>query len=107
MAFLSIHHLPGDPDELMTRKTRHMDPVVIRIAPAYGAILSVTARADDGLVTVNLWQSAQGASEFTARDEIQAAQRESGLPMPDRFERYNNVQVQQYAPTPVVGALPG
>lgn len=96
MAFLSIHHLPGDPDELLRRKRAHMDPVVDGLAPRFGALLSVTATAPDGLVTVNLWESAEGAREFTAQDEVQAAQRASELPPPDRFERYDEAVVTRY-----------
>ncbi len=97
MAFLSIHHLPGEPHELLERKRKHMDPVVKAIAPEYGAVFSVTATVEDGLITVNLWDRAEDAARFTARDDVQAAQRESGLPRPDRFERYAGVDVQRYS----------
>ncbi len=96
MAFLSIHHLAGNPDELLAQKSEHMDPVVNRIAPDYGAILSVTAKVEDGLLTINLWESATGAAEFTARNDIQAAQLVSGLPRPSRFERYDDVRIDRY-----------
>lgn len=44
MAFLSIHTMEGDPDELLERKRQHMDPVVERLAPGFGALASVTRR---------------------------------------------------------------
>jgi hypothetical protein len=38
MTFLSIHKLSGNPDDLLQRKQVHMDPVVRRVAPEFGAI---------------------------------------------------------------------
>jgi hypothetical protein len=37
-----------------------------------------------------------GAREFSAQDEVIAAQRSSGLPTPDRFERYDNADITRY-----------
>lgn len=88
MAFLSIHTMEGDPDELLARKRQHMDPVVERLAPRHGAIWSVTARTGSGIITVNLWQAPEGAARFTQEPEAQQAQRASGLPKPASFERY-------------------
>ena len=34
MAFLSIHTMEGDPDDLLARKRQHMDPVTERFADA-------------------------------------------------------------------------
>lgn len=53
MAFLSIHTMEGDPDELLERKRQHMDPVVERLAPGFGALASVTSRTEGGIITVN------------------------------------------------------
>ena len=52
MAFLSIHTMEGDPDDLLTRKQQHMDPVVERLAPAFGALASVTSRTASGICAV-------------------------------------------------------
>jgi len=79
MAFLSIHTMEGDPDDLLARKRRHMDPVVERIAPGFGAIASVTSKTASGVITVSLWATADGAAAFSQNQEALHAQRESGL----------------------------
>lgn len=96
MAFLSIHTMEGDPDDLLTRKRQHMDPVVQRLAPGFGAIWSVTARTDDGIITVNLWDTPEGAGRFAQEQEAQQAQQASGLPKPATFERFTNVDYTVY-----------
>ncbi|ETK34360.1 hypothetical protein [Microbispora sp. ATCC PTA-5024] len=96
MAFLSIHTMTGDPDDLLDRKRRHMDPVVERLAPRHGAILSVTSTTDDGIVTVNLWESAEGAAAFSGEPEALDAQKESGLPVPATFQRFTDATVTWY-----------
>lgn len=73
-----------------------MDPVVSQIAPEYGAITSITARKADGLITINIWESIEGAQAFTQRPEVQQAQSRSGLPQPATFERYTEVYVEDY-----------
>lgn len=96
MSFLSIHTLPGNPDDLLQKKQEHMDPVVSQIAPEYGAIMSITAKGPEGLITVNLWESAEGAQAFTLRPEVQQAQARSGLPRPTTFERYTDIYIEEY-----------
>ena len=88
MTFLSIHTMEGDPDDLLARKRRHMDPVVERLAPGFGAIASVTSKTASGVITVNLWATGDGAAAFSQNQEALHAQRESGLPMPGTFERF-------------------
>ncbi|GLV55458.1 hypothetical protein KDH_23020 [Dictyobacter sp. S3.2.2.5] len=100
MPFLSIHTLSGNPDELLQRKQEYMDPVVRQIAPEYGAIKSITVRQADGLMTINLWESAEGAQAFTQRPEVQQAQARSGLPRPATFERYTEVYIEEYQQKP-------
>jgi hypothetical protein len=96
MTFTSVHKMLGDPDDLLARKREHMDPVVERLAPAHGAILSITAKSEDGIVTVNVWETAEGAAAFTRDAEALAAQRTSGLPMPASFERYDEAEYVLY-----------
>lgn len=88
----TIHKLSGDPDDLAARKEAAFDPVVNGLAPEHGAIFTVTARAPDGLIVMNLWDSRSGAESFTRQPEVQAAQKASGLPMPSSFERYDGAQ---------------
>lgn len=96
MPFLSIHTLPGDTNDLLQKKQKYMDPVISQIAPEYGAIMSITAKGPEGLIIVNLWESAEGAQAFTQQSEVQQAQAHSGLPRPATFERYTEVYVEEY-----------
>ena len=96
MTFLSIHKLSGNPDDLLQRKQAHMDPVVRRLAPEFGAIMSITARLSDGLLTINLWKSVEGSLAFTQHPQVQRAQRDSGLPQPTMFDRYTEVSFDDY-----------
>jgi hypothetical protein len=98
VAYLTIHRLAGDPDDLLARKMTHLDPVTSRLAPSYGGIFSVTAQAPDGLVVVNLWDSADSQVRFSRAPEVVRAQQASGLPAPHDFERFDEVQVEPYAP---------
>lgn len=98
MAFLSMHTMDGDPDDLLARKRQHMDPVVQRLAPGFGAIWSATARTGKGIITVNLWDSAEGAAQFSRQPEAQEAQRASGLPSPSSFERFADAEYTVYQP---------
>ena len=88
MAFLSIHTMEGDPDDLLARKRQHMDPVVERLAPGFGAVASVTSRTASGIITVNLWATADGAAASSQNQEALHAQRAPGLPKPATFERF-------------------
>ena len=64
------------------------DPAVREVAPAFGAIASVTAKTDTGLTIVNVWESAEQVAAFTAHPAIQAARDAAALPMPSSFQRY-------------------
>jgi hypothetical protein len=88
MAYVTIHTLDGDADELATRKSTLFDPAVREVAPAFGAIASVTAKTDTGLTIVNVWESAEQVAAFTAHPAIQAARDAAALPMPSSFQRY-------------------
>jgi hypothetical protein len=84
MAYVTIHTLPGSAEELLTRKQTHFDPVVRRVAPAFGALFSVTAPTPDGLLIINVWEDAEHVTAFAALPEMQAAQAEAQLPPPSR-----------------------
>jgi hypothetical protein len=88
MAFLSIHTMNGDPDDLLARKQQHMDPVTERLAPRFGALMSVTSRTETGIITVNVWETPEGAAAFSQEPEALAAHRASGLPRPSTFDRF-------------------
>jgi hypothetical protein len=69
---------------------------MVILAPSYGAIFSVTARTEDGLVIVNLWDSPQAPARFAQVPEVLQAQQASGLPAPSRFERYQDAHYDGY-----------
>jgi hypothetical protein len=96
MAFLTIHRMEGDPDALLRKKQEKFDPTVKEFAGQHGAVFSVTAKTAQGLVVVNVWQSAEAAIGFAQLPQIQQVQRESGLPMPSSFERYADAQRVEY-----------
>jgi hypothetical protein len=96
MAYLTVHHLPGDPGELRARKQQRFDPVVGPLARRHGAILSLTADAEDGLLVVNLWDSPSGAAALREEPDALRAQQEARLPLPSRFEHYERVQVDDF-----------
>jgi hypothetical protein len=89
--YFTVHTLDGDPEVLLRRKRERFDPVVAEHAARFGAVSTVTIPTSTGLVVYNLWESEDGAREFTALPEIQQAQRESQLPLPSSFERHIDV----------------
>jgi len=96
MMYLTIHHLDGDAEELLHQKQEKFDPIVNRLAGVHGALFSVTAKADQSLIIVNVWESAEAAAQFIRLSEIVRAQRRSGLPLPSCFERYSDVYIDVY-----------
>lgn len=96
MAYVTIHTLDGDADELAERKSTLFDPAVREVAPGYGAIASVTAKTETGLTIVNVWESADRVTAFTAHPAIQVARDAAGLPMPSSFQRYEAGTVELY-----------
>lgn len=98
MAYVTVHTLDGDPSELLSRKERHFDPIVRRIAPEYGCIASVTTQTQTGLMIVNAWESADQVPAFTAHPEVQAASSAAQLPRPSSFERYEQASIDVFQP---------
>jgi hypothetical protein len=96
VAYVTLHTLPGSADELLVRKQTHFDPVVQRVAPAFGAVFSVTAPTGDGLLIINVWQDAERVAAFAALPEMQAAQASVQLPPPSSFQRYPGAHLDVY-----------
>jgi hypothetical protein len=96
VAYVTVHTLPGSADELLARKQTHFDPVVQRVAPAFGALFSVTAPTSDGLLIINVWQDADRVTAFAALPEMQAAQATAQLPPPSSFQRYAGAHLDVY-----------
>lgn len=73
MQRLTIMRTGGDPDRLLAAKREHIDPVMKARGAHYGHLLHVAARTADGLVVVNLWESAEGSEEAARDPELQRA----------------------------------
>lgn len=78
MQRLTIMRSTGDPDRLLAAKREHIDPVMERKAGQYGHLLHVAARTPDGVVVVNLWESAEGSEQAAQDPEIQRARHALG-----------------------------
>lgn len=96
MAYLTIHHLPGDSVELSARKRERFDPIVAPLARRHGAIASLTAETEDGLLIVNVWESPSGAARLREEPDALRAQQDAQLPMPSRFEHFERVQLDDF-----------
>jgi hypothetical protein len=96
VAYVTVHTLPGSADELLARNQTHFDPVVRRVAPAFGALFSVTAPTSDGLLVINVWQDAERVAAFAALPEMQAAQATAQLPAPSSFQRFPGAHLDVY-----------
>jgi hypothetical protein len=80
-------HFEGDPEDLLARKQRHLDPVTARIGPQAGGLLHITAKTADGLLVLNLMAGADGQQNASMHPDVAQALRDSGLPAP-KTERY-------------------
>ena len=73
-----------------------MDPVTERLGPAFGALVSVTSRTKTGIVTVNVWETPEGAAAFSQEPEAVRAHQASGLPRAATFERFTEADCVLY-----------
>lgn len=93
MARLTIIRTPGDPDGLLAAKREHIDPVMKSKAGDFGNILHIAARTEDGIIAVNLWESAEGSDRMVEDPDIQkarAAVQDSGAATgPPEFSHYD------------------
>ena len=87
MPVLSVMAIQGDPDDLVARMRKTIDPVASRKAAQYGAISSTVVRTDDGIKIFNLWENDEGRHTMAADPEIRAALRDAGFPEP-HFQAY-------------------
>lgn len=96
MAYVTVHTLDGDTHALLERKRQYFDPVVRRVAPEFGAIASITAETERGLMVVNVWESADRVPAFTGHPDILAARDAADLPAPSTFDRYASAGVELF-----------
>jgi hypothetical protein len=77
MAILTMFEIHGDPDELMAKMDEHTEPKARRAAAENGGISNTVVKTDDGVMVVNLWESAEGMQRVAA--EIGPIARDAGL----------------------------
>jgi hypothetical protein len=87
VSHLNVLHFEGDPEDLLSRKERHLDPVTARVGPQAGGLVHITAKAPDGLLVLNLMAGADGQQNASTHPDVARALRDSGLPSPT-VERY-------------------
>jgi len=71
-----------DSDELATKIMEHVRPVARRLAPKHGGLGTILARTEDGVLAINLWQSAEGRHAMAEEPEMQEAVAAAELPQP-------------------------
>jgi hypothetical protein len=90
VAILTAMKIHGDPDELLKLKQEKVDPISREVAPRNGGLEHLVARTDDGLLIVNIWESAEGMQK-TAQ-EITPMFKELGLPAPTDWQQFELLQ---------------
>jgi hypothetical protein len=90
MAVMSIFKVSGDPDELFKLSEEKVAPAAREYAAANGGISHVTARTDDGLLIVNVWESPEAAAG--AGEAIMPIAQEAGMTQSD----YQQYEVLRY-----------
>jgi hypothetical protein len=92
MAVLSMMRMSGDPDDLAAKLREHVAPVVREVAPSHGGLGSITARTDDGIMIVNLWETEEGRHSMAEDPRVREALQAGGFPPPS-FEGYEVVDM--------------
>jgi len=92
MAVVSMMKLSGDSDELAAKLREHVRPVGMELAPKHGGLGTITARTDDGIMVINLWETDEGRHAMAQEPRIQEAVQAAGLPAP-AFEGYEVLEM--------------
>jgi len=77
MAILTMFEVHGDPDEIVAIQDEKIAPRGMELAPQTGGISNTIVKTDDGVMIVNLWESAEGMEKFAS--EIRPIAQEAGL----------------------------
>jgi hypothetical protein len=93
MAYRTIARFPGDPDVLLEAYRRSAE-VMSGVGRDYGLVLHAAAKADDGLVVINLWPS-RDESEAAARDPRRLGALADAPIDPSRIER-EHLELESY-----------
>ena len=73
MQRLTIMRSSGDPEALLAAKRKHIDPVMQEKAAELGNVFNVAARRPEGMIVVNLWESAEASERAFDDPDIQRA----------------------------------
>jgi hypothetical protein len=92
---LTVIKVKGDTDELLRHKAEVMDPVFEDKVGQYGGLAHITARTDDGVLIVNLWESEEGSEQAFQDPEIQEALKSLDDQLSPETER-NHYEVVDY-----------
>jgi hypothetical protein len=100
MPHLNMLHFDGDPEDLLSRKQRYLDPVTASVGPEAGGLVHITATTPEGLLVLNLMADREGHENSSTHPDVVQALRESGLPSP-RVERH---EVSRFVLAPAAGS---
>ena len=81
MKVVSIMEFQGDPEELREKMSK-VNEVAERKATEYGGVSSTVVKTDDGVMVINMWDSADGRHRMGDDPEIRQALQEAGMPPP-------------------------
>lgn len=87
MPVLAIFRWRGDPASLLATVDKELEHPVARDRPRRR--MHVRARADDGMVIVDLWNSEEDFRKMMDDPEFQKNLKESGTPDPDVLEIFD------------------
>jgi quinol monooxygenase YgiN len=82
MAVFVVARMAGNPDELADKVLRHLTPVMTEVAPSQGALWHALAKTPDGVMVVDVWESADGLTRVLGEQRVQDAIAQGALPDP-------------------------
>lgn len=82
MAVLVVVRMTGDPDQLVSQLNEHVSPIMDELAPRQGALWHSLAKTPDGVIAVDVWESAEALQGVLADPEVQQALGRGQLPEP-------------------------
>ncbi|MFD1507077.1 antibiotic biosynthesis monooxygenase [Georgenia yuyongxinii] len=91
MAVLVVARMTGNPDELAEKVLEHLTPVMNEVARQRGAVWHALAKTPDGVMVVDVWESADAVTAAVGEQRVQEAIERSALPQP-QFDIYDLVE---------------
>jgi hypothetical protein len=86
-AVVSMMRIKGDPDELVAKAQKTIEPVADQKAAQYGGISSTIVKTDDGIMIINFWANEEGRHKMADDPDVRRAVQEANFPAPG-FEGY-------------------